>query len=105
MPLPLDLLADFALDTWLVARFSPQFGGQPLEGGAWHRTVAGLLFRPGFTRRQGPGSLTLFGSTSASGVQHEIDGAAGGWRGSFIVECKATAGGITKADAAVFTSR
>jgi hypothetical protein len=35
-------------------------------------------------------------------VRHELDGAADGWRGSFIVECKATAGGITKGDAALF---
>ena len=64
--------------------------------------MAGLLYRPGFTRRQGPGNLSLFGSASASGVRHEIDSAADGWRGSFIVECKATAGGICKADVAVF---
>jgi hypothetical protein len=102
VPRPFDLLAEFTLDAWLVAKFSPQLGGAMLDGGTWQRTVAGLLYRPGFTRRQGPGSLTLFGSTSASGVHHEIDSAAGGWRGSFIVECKATAEGITKADAAVF---
>jgi hypothetical protein len=98
----LDLLADFTLDAWLVARFSPHLGGPVLDGGTWQRTVAGLLYRPGFTRRQGPGSLTLFGSLSASGVQHEIDSAVGSWRGSLIVECKATAGGVSKADAAIF---
>jgi hypothetical protein len=99
---PLDLLADFTLDTWLLARFSQDSGGTPLDGRAWERAVAGLLHRPCFTRRQGPGSLTLFGLGSSSGVRHEIDGAADGWRGSFIVECKATATGITKADAAIF---
>jgi hypothetical protein len=35
-------------------------------------------------------------------VRHELDGAEDGRRGSFIVECKATSGGITKADAALF---
>src|SRR6266850_1350378 len=90
------------LDVWLVAKFAPRLDGASLEGRAWERTVAGLLYRPGFMRRQGPGSQTLFGSTSASGVHHEIDGAADGWRGCFIVECKATAGGISKADAALF---
>jgi hypothetical protein len=98
----LDLLANFALDTWLLARFSPQLGGALLDGTTWQRTIAGLLHLPGFMRRQGPGSLTLFGVTSASGVPHEIDSAADSWRGSFIVECKATAGGISKADAALF---
>jgi hypothetical protein len=98
----LDLLAEFTLDVWLVAKFSPQLSGAALEGRAWERAVAGLLHRPGFTRRQGPGNQSLFGLPSASGVRHEIDGAADGWRGSFIVECKATAGGISKADAALF---
>jgi hypothetical protein len=53
-------------------------------------------------RRQGPGNQLLFGSPSASGVRHEIDGAADGWNGRVIVECKATADGISKADAALF---
>src|SRR5207237_9634635 len=98
----LDLLAEFTLDVWLMARFAPRLSGVALEGRAWERTVAGLLYRPGLIRREGPGSRSLFGSVSASGVRHEIDGAADGWRGSFIVECKATGGGITKADAALF---
>lgn len=98
----LDLLADFTLDVWLVAKYSPQRGGLVLDGRTWERAVAGLLHRPGLTRRQGPGSVTLFGSVSSSGVQHEIDGAADSWRGSLIIECKATAGGISKADAALF---
>src|SRR6266849_2349171 len=104
MPLrrSLDLLAEFTFDVWLVAKFSPQLVGIALEGRTWERTVAGLLYRPGFTRRQGPGNHSLFGSLSASGVEHELDGAADGWRGSVIVECKAPEGGISKADAALF---
>ena len=102
MPISLDLLAEFTLDAWLIARFSGQLGGTTPDGGAWQRAVAGLLHRPGLTRRQGPGSLTLFGLTSASGVAHEIDAAADSWRGCFIIECKATAGGISKADVALF---
>lgn len=98
----LDLLADFTFDVWLVARFAEQLGGVALDGRTWERTVAGLLYRPGLTRLQGPGIHSLFGSVSASGVRHEIDAAADGWRGSFIVECKATAGGISKGDAALF---
>jgi hypothetical protein len=97
-----DLLAEFVFDVWLIARFAPRLGGVALEGRPWERVVAGLLHRPGFTRRQGPGTHTLFGALSASGVAHEIDAAANGWRGSVITECKATGGGITKADVAVF---
>ena len=99
---PLDLLAEFTLDVWLAAKFAPRLGPAVPDGRTWERTVAGLLYRPGFTRRQGPGNHTLFGSLSASGVEHEIDAAADGWRGSVIVECKATGGGITKADVALF---
>jgi len=102
LPGSLDLLADFALDVWLMARYSEQLRGEPFDGEAWQRAIAGLLYRPAFTRRQGPGSVTLLGLTSASGVPHEIDGAADGWRGCFILECKTTAGGISKADAALF---
>ena len=100
----LDLLADHARSTsgsWRVLRRSSP--AQRPKAAARERTVAGLLYRPGFTRRQGPGNQCLFGSASASGVRHELDGAADGWRGSFIVECKATAGGITKGDAALFS--
>jgi hypothetical protein len=101
-PSSLDLLAEFTLDVWLQAKYAPRPGGVGPDGRTWERTVAGLLYRPGFTRRQGPGYHTLLGTLSASGVEHEIDGAADGWRGSVIVECKTTEGGISKADAALF---
>lgn len=99
---PFNLLADFALDVWLLAKFAPKLAGVTLDGRMWERAVTSLLYRPGFTRRQGPGNLSLFGKSTASGVSHEIDGAADNWRGSIIVECKAVAGGISKSDAAVF---
>ena len=94
--------AECTLDAWRVAKFAQQSGGAKLDGRTWERTVSGLLYRPGFTRRQGPGCLTLFGSPSASGVNHEIDGAADGWRGTVIVESKAIGGGISKGDVALF---
>jgi hypothetical protein len=98
----LDLLADFALDAWLLAKFAPKLGRLTLDGRTWERAVNGLFYRPNFSRRQGPGSLCLFSLPSSSGARHEIDGAANSRRGSIILECKATAGGITKADAALF---
>lgn len=96
------MLADFAFDVWLLAKFAPQLSCASPDGRTWERAVTSLLHRPGFTRWQGPGNQSLFGNTSASGVRHEIDAAADGWRGAIIVECKATAGGISKSDAAVF---
>lgn len=96
-----NLLTDFALDAWLVARFAPQLR-VGLDGRTWERAVAGLLYRPGLARRQGPGSLSLFGGPSLSGAPHEIDGAASSRQGCAIVECKATGGGITKGDVAIF---
>jgi hypothetical protein len=98
----LQLLAEFTLDAWLVSKYAPQACGAMLDGRTWERIVAGLLYRPGFTRRQGPGCLNLFGSASASGVNHEIDGAADGWRGTVIVESKAMAAGVSKGDVAIF---
>lgn len=101
MSRPLDLLADFTLDAWLIAKFAPRLG-VTLDGRAWERSVASLLHRPGFSRKQGPGSLRLFNLPAASGVNHEIDGAASSKRGSIVLECKATGAGITKADVAIF---
>ncbi len=96
------LLADFTLDVWLLARYAKSFAGRALDGRQWERAVSGLLHRPGFSRRQGPGCASLFGSASASGVPHELDGAADGWLGSIMIECKTLAVGITKADVALF---
>lgn len=98
MAAELDFLADFAFDVWLLAR---QFRGR-YDGRQWERAVASLLRRPETWHRQGPGTIGLFGHVSATGIAHEIDGAAGSSRGSLIVECKATADGISKGDAALF---
>jgi hypothetical protein len=48
----LDLLAEFTLDVWLAAKFAPQTESVRHDGRAWERMVAGMLYRPGFTRRQ-----------------------------------------------------
>jgi hypothetical protein len=98
----LDLLANFALDVWLLARFSSRIEGETIDGRSWERAVACLLYRSDFSRRQGPGSLGLFGSRARSGVTHEIDGAAESWHASLVVECKSTTHGVSKADVASF---
>jgi len=54
--------------------------------------LAALAVR-GMGPRQGPGSLTLFGQGSASGLCHEIDGACAGRRWTLMHEAKAYSGG------------
>jgi hypothetical protein len=45
MSRPLDLLADFTLDVWLLARFSDRLGPAHLDSRAWECAVAGVLHR------------------------------------------------------------
>jgi hypothetical protein len=98
---PLSTLASFALDAYLLARYTA--GRTTLPGGhAWERTIAQLLCRPGLESRQYAGLTTLFGRHSASHCGHEIDGAARGWIGCLLLEAKSKTTGITKADIAVF---
>lgn len=95
----LDMLAGMTLDAYLVSRFrSPGSAG----GRKWERAVGELLWRPGLSRRQFAGSLSLFGMGSASGCKHELDAAGTGWQGCLIVEAKAKDCGIDKSDLAVF---
>jgi hypothetical protein len=96
-----DLLAEITLDAFLAGRYC--FGGPELpEGRVWERSVEVLLHRPGLSRRQSAGLTTLFGTVSHSGCAHELDAAASGWRGSFLIECKARGRGPDKSDVATF---
>jgi hypothetical protein len=96
-----DLLAEISLDAFLAARYC--FGGSGLpEGRAWERAVATLLHRPGLSRRQQAGLTTLFGIRSLSGCPHELDAAATGWRGCYLIECKAQTSGVDKSEVATF---
>ncbi len=99
-----DLLASITLDAHLLARQSAVAGSLP-EGRAWERVAGQLLCRPGLSCRQYAGLTTLFGMSSASHCAHELDGAACGWRGRVILEAKSKAGGINKADLAVFAMK
>lgn len=102
MPYVLDLLAELTLDAWLLARVGEDPSGALVDGRVWERAVGDLLWRSGLSRRQGPGTTTLFGFRPASGIGHELDAAAAGWSGSIILECKSQSCGVTKADAALF---
>jgi hypothetical protein len=96
-----DLLAEISLDAFLVGRYCVGGPGLP-EGRAWERAVATLLHRPGLSRHQQAGLTTLFGTRSLSGCRHELDAAAHGWRGCYLIECKAQGGGVDKSEVATF---
>ena len=102
MPYGFDVLAEFTLDAWLLARVGEDPSGTLVNGRIWERAVGDLLRRPEFSHRQGPGTTTLFGFRPASGIRHELDAGAAGWSGSIILECKSKNCGVTKTDAALF---
>ncbi len=95
-----ELLAGITLDAFLMARYC--VGDGLPEGRAWERAAGTLLYRPGLTRRQHAGLIGLFGAAPHSGTAHELDGAAGGWQGCVLIECKALGGGVSKGDIAAF---
>jgi hypothetical protein len=96
----IDVLAEITLDAFLAARYC--VGERLPEGRAWERAVGTLLHRPGLSRRQRAGLTTLFGSAASSGCPHELDGAATGWAGCLLLECKALNSGISKSEVATF---
>ena len=93
-------LASLTMDAFLLARFAGP-GGRCPTGRAWERAVAGLLWRPGLIRRQHAGMLGLFGRGSASGAQHELDGAGQGHEIGAWLEAKACSV-LDKSHVAVF---
>lgn len=99
-----DPLTALCFDAWLLASHGTAGEGIP-EGRVWERAVGELLVQPGMTRRQGPGGVMMFGMAAASGCNHELDGVADGWAGTFITECKARSHGISKADVVTFEAK
>ena len=97
----LDLLADFTLDCWLLARATNGSCISPVEGRVWERAIGDMLRRPELPNRQRAGLTTLFGTPAASGVAHELDACASGGGRTIVVECKSQASGVTKSDAAL----
>lgn len=88
------------MDAFLLARYAGPGDGRP-TGRAWERAVSGLLWRPGFTRRQHARMLGLFGRGSASGAPHELDGVGRGYEIGALIEAKACVV-VDKTHAAVF---
>jgi hypothetical protein len=93
-------VASLTQEAFLLARYAGPQDGRP-GGRAWERAASSLLVRPGLSRRQHAGTLGLFGRESASGVQHELDGAGQGDHAAVWLECKARET-LNKADIAVF---
>ena len=102
MPHELELLAEFSLDSWLLARSIQDTCVLPVDGRAWERAIGDLLRRAPWPNRQRAGETTLFGVHAASGVPHELDACAAGGGTLMVVECKSQTSGVTKADAALF---
>lgn len=99
----LELVAEFSLDSWLLARSTDDTCMSPVDGRAWEQAIGDLLRRaPSLTNRQRAGLTTLFGVKAASGVAHELDACAAGGGTLMVVECKSQTSGVTKAEAALF---
>lgn len=96
-----DIITSLTFDAWLLATYGTLGDGLP-DGRAWERAITDSLAHPGISRRQYAGLTELFGRGSASGCRHELDGAADGRVGRVVVEAKARADALTKADVAVF---
>ncbi|MDE0263594.1 MAG: hypothetical protein OXJ37_14425 [Bryobacterales bacterium] len=102
MPHDLDLLAEFSLDSWLLARSTLDTCISPVDGRAWEGAIGDLLRRTPLPNRQRAGLKTLFGVEAASGVAHELDACAAGGATMIVVECKSQSSGVAKADVALF---
>ncbi|MCI0573321.1 MAG: hypothetical protein L0Y66_21450, partial [Myxococcaceae bacterium] len=92
----MSMLTTFSEAAYLLARFCPPSFSGPHAGRAWERTIASALRLAGGMAVQEPGGLTLFGTHSASGLAHELDGACARDAVTLVVEAKAVANGPTK---------
>lgn len=94
-------LARFARDCYLLSCAASDHDRGSASGREWEKAVSSLLWRPGLHRRQIAGTLGIFGRGSASGADHELDGAAHGRGIGIWIEAKA-GGSLSKEDVAVF---
>ena len=84
-----ELVLAFVEAAYLLARFHPPALVGTAGGRQWERWAASTLGASGAWIRQGPGRLTLFGTKSASGLGHELDGGAARGSTTLILEAKA----------------
>ena len=84
----MDRLTLFCRAMYLLARFNPSLLEGAFKGRQWERWASEVLGSV-TSAHQGPGSLTLFGRRSASGVRHEFDAAGGDSSWTLIAEAKA----------------
>lgn len=94
------LLAHFARDAYVLCCYTGKPNGREFENAI--SDTAHLL---GCFNRQGPGSLRLFGTRSASGCRHELD--LGILEPDFlaIAEVKSRANGAYKSDVMIFMQK
>jgi hypothetical protein len=98
-----ELLVAFSEAAYLMARFHPPALTGTAGGRAWERWAASTLGASGAWVWQGPGRLTLFGTRSASGLGHELDGCGACGRSTLILEAKAYGSrGPSKEDLMIF---
>ncbi len=95
-----DLLCRFALDAHILAKY-----GESPDGRVFEAALVEIAHLIGFRTIQGPGSLSLFGTPSASKSRHEIDLAmiAPGMLG--IAEAKDRKNGVGKNDVMIFIQK
>jgi hypothetical protein len=84
-----EFVAAFSEAAYLLARFHPPALTGAAGGRAWERWAASALGASGSWVRQGPGQLRLFGTRSASGLGHELDGCGARGSPTLILEAKA----------------
>ena len=95
-----DLLCRFVRDAFTLAHCTDH-----PDGNLFEEAIVELSHLLGFANHQGPGTLNLFGTRSASGNRHELDLGiqAPGMVG--VAEAKSRAGGVSKTDVMIFVQK
>jgi len=98
-----ETLARICESLYLLGRFYPPTLTSSLRGRTWEQWAARSLSTAGAWIRQAAGSLTLFGTRSASGLRHEFDASGARHSWTVVVEAKSYGEwGPSKTDLCVF---